>query len=60
MLKAVIENMKLRSEFRFSKASRCVAILADDDRHLQFARDQQRFIAKLLRQARGIDQSNSV
>src|ERR1700686_1033758 len=59
MLKAVVVQMKLCSEFRFGEASSLIAILPDDDRHLQLASNQKRFVAKLLRQARGIDQPDA-
>src|SRR5580700_10735458 len=59
MLKSVIEQMKLRPEFQFRKSSSLVAIFSYDHWHAQFAREQQRFIAELLRQARGIDQPHS-
>jgi hypothetical protein len=35
--------------------ARLVPIFANDYRDLQFARNQQRFVAELLRQACGID-----
>ena len=60
VLKAVVEQMKLRSEFRFGEASCLVAIFADNHRHLQLARNQQRLIAKLLRQSCGIDQTHTL
>ena len=56
MLKAVVEQVKLRSELRFGEAPGLVSIFADDYRHLQFACDQERLVAELLWKARGVDQ----
>ena len=41
MLKAIVEQMQLRSEPGLRKASRFVAIFAHNHRHLQLARDQK-------------------
>ena len=51
MLKAVVEQMKLRTESRLGEMSGLVTIFADDDRHLQLARDEKWLVAELLRQA---------
>src|SRR5579864_1735429 len=59
MLKAVVEEMQLRSEFCFSTEACLVAVFSNDDRRLEFARYEQRFIAELLRQARGIDKAHA-
>ena len=53
MLKAVVEQMKLRPESRFGKLTRFVPILSHDHRHLQLARNQQRLFAEFLRQPAG-------
>ncbi len=59
VLKAVVEQMQLRPELRFREKSGLVPILPDDHGNLQLARNQQRLVAKLLRQACRIDQSHS-
>jgi hypothetical protein len=59
VLKAIVEQMKLRAKLGFGKASGAVAILADDYRNLQTAGDQQRFITELLRRSSGINVQNT-
>ena len=49
VLKAVVEQVQLRTKLRFGEAASLVAIFADDHRNLQLARNQQRFVAELLR-----------
>jgi hypothetical protein len=60
MLKAVIEQMELRAKFRFGEAPRSAAILPDDHRDLQFACNQKRFVAELVRQPCGVHQMNAL
>ncbi len=59
MLKAVIEQMKLRPEFRLGKKPGFVPVFSHDHRRLQLARHQQRLIAELLRQPCRIDQPHA-
>ena len=60
VLKAVVQQMKLRSEFLFSKLSCFIAIFTHNHRHLELARNQKWFVAELLRQSCGIDQPHTL
>jgi hypothetical protein len=55
VLEAVVEKMKLWSEFGFGQAARFEATLAYEDGHLQALRDEQRLVAEIARRAGGID-----
>ena len=59
MLKAIVEEMKVRPKFRFGEAPSLVPILANDYRHLQFACYEQWFVTEFLWQTRGIDQEHA-
>ena len=51
MLEAVVQKMQLAWQFFFCQQSCLVTVCAHNNRHAQFARDQQRLIAKLFRSA---------
>ena len=56
MLKAIIQQMNLRTESRLGEPPCLIAIFADHHRRLQSSRNQQRLIAEIPRQAAGIHQ----
>ena len=49
MLEAIVEQVDLRSKLLFGKDAGSMAVFADDDRHIQTPRQQQRFIAEITR-----------
>ncbi len=59
VLKAIVQQMHLRAKSEFGKPPCLVPIFSHNDRNLQLARDQQRFVAKLLRQAARIHQQRA-
>ncbi len=59
MLKTVVEQVQLRSEFLLGKNTGRVAVFADDDWNAQTPRHQQRFVAEIMRRTCGIDQGDS-
>ena len=59
MLKAIVQQMKLRSEPGFRKLPSLIPILANDHGHLQLARKQQWFVPELLRQSSWVHKQNA-
>ena len=59
VLETIIQQMKMGAESCLCKVSCFVSIFADDYRNLEFARDKQRFIPKLLWQSCGIDEQHA-
>ena len=55
VLKAVIQKMKAGGKFFFRQKPGAVTVRANDHRHVQLARDQQRFVAEALRRTQRID-----
>ena len=59
MLEAIVQQVQLRTESLLGQSPGGVAVFADDDRHSQLARDQQRLVAKFARRAARIDQRHA-
>src|SRR5438552_3815406 len=55
MLKTIVEQMELRPQHLLGELAGEKAVFADDNRNLQFPRDEQRLVAKIGRMGFGID-----
>ncbi len=60
MLEAVVEQVQLRAELLFRPLTGGIAVFGDNHRHLQLARNQHRFVAKVARRAGGVNLSHAL
>src|SRR5882672_3818941 len=59
MLKAVVQQVHLRLKLLLSESPSLIAAFADDHRHAQFPRDQQRLISEIRRTSRRINHQHA-
>src|SRR5215468_10376732 len=58
MLKTIVQQVELRPEFRLGQLARLITVLPKNNRNLESARNQERFISKLFGRAARIHEEH--